>query len=167
MGSMRARPSHPSHFVRVGPAPDPGPGRHRPRLAPESQDSAGRAAAAQRRRGAPLASVPADRSRLRALNKVSRVTAGVTRCKARPLPSSTSPHVPRAPSPSEARPYSRRSPRNTLAEFGPGPFSFGGPKPSQSQVPCHRAGVPSPRLPTYLVGTPGPALGSVFAPCKH
>ena len=105
----------------------------------------------------------------------SRATARVTRCKARPSPSSASPHVPRgsSSSPSGAQPWSSliRVARLVTPSLLPGsdidPCSpsrpaplAGGPEPTQFLVPCERAGVTGPRPPAFFVGAPGPAPGS-------
>ena len=95
-----------------------------------------------------------DRSRLTPiLRNVSRVTAVATRCEARPLPSSASLSMPRDSSPSGARPESGLIQVACLGTRLPGSGTGSGPGSGQSKVPCERAG---PRLPAFLIGTPGP-----------
>ena len=81
MGRNRARPSPPSHFVRVGPAPDTGPGHG-------SAHPSRRTRRGERRRGALLAGVPAG------LNPSH--TARHRDCPARPGPAGRPEHHQRA-----------------------------------------------------------------------
>ena len=99
---------------------------------------------------------------------VSRVTAGATRCKARPLLSEglRVPRVPRASSASGAPAFKLGESDlvrvTRLVTLLPGSGrTCRGPGPMQSPVPCQRAGVAGPRL---LVGTPGPGPGPGSVP---
>ena len=110
----------------------------------------------------------AGRSRL-SPKYASRATAGVSRYKARPSPSSACLHVPRASSPSGARPYSSIIHFSRLMTVLPGSNALHQPAVS-FHAPCRRSraqSVPSllsagrRRLPAFLAGKPWPVLSLV------